>query len=80
MEKKDGVGFRWGLSLPQSVLSGRNPTPKAQRFGGAVTMHPHPPLMPPAPPRLTLDVWGLPASRAHHACVLDVINLECLFD
>ena len=76
--KKDEVGFRWGLSLPQSVLMGRSPPQGSALWGEqsrCTLTHP----TPPAPPRLTLDVWGLPASRAHHTSVLDVINLECLF-
>ena len=43
--KKDEVGFRWGLSLPQSVLMG-GAHPKARRWRVAVTMHPHSPHAP----------------------------------
>ena len=57
---------------------GEEPTPRLDVGGGAVMMHPHPPY-PPTPPRLTLDMWGLSVSRAHHTSVLDVINLECFF-
>ena len=32
--KKDEVGFRWGLSLPQSVLMGRSP-PQGSALGGS---------------------------------------------